>query len=118
MAYRALEGPADARATLWAGFTTVRDVESEWSGYADVALRNAINAGLVQGTRMLVATREIAAVGQYPPFNVCPDLVGFPTAAQMGERIENIGPAQTVIAHAPTDATVIDRDGQALRRLG
>jgi imidazolonepropionase-like amidohydrolase len=36
-AYRALEGAYDARLTLRAGFTTVRDVESEGSGYADVA---------------------------------------------------------------------------------
>jgi imidazolonepropionase-like amidohydrolase len=49
-AYRALEGAADARITLHAGFTTVRDVENEGSGYADVALRDAINAGLVEGT--------------------------------------------------------------------
>jgi imidazolonepropionase-like amidohydrolase len=82
-AYRALEGAADARVTLQAGFTTVRDVENEGSGYADAALRDAINAGLVEGPRMLVATRAIAAVGQYQPFNVRPDLVGFPTGAQM-----------------------------------
>jgi imidazolonepropionase-like amidohydrolase len=87
-AYRALEGAADARATLRAGFTTVRDVENEGSGYADVALRDAINAGLVEGPRMLVATRGIAAVGQYPPFNVRPDLVGFPTGAQMISGVE------------------------------
>ena len=42
-AFRALEGAADARITLNAGFTTVRDVENEGSGYADVALRDAIN---------------------------------------------------------------------------
>ncbi len=83
-AYRALEGAANARVTLEAGFTTVRDVENEGSGYADVALRNAINEGLVVGPRMLVATRAIAAVGQYSPFDISPDLAGtFPTGAQM-----------------------------------
>lgn len=82
-AYRALEGAADARATLEAGFTTVRDVENEGSGYADVALRDAINNGLVAGPRMLVATRAIAAVGQYEPFGVSPDLTEFPTGAQL-----------------------------------
>jgi imidazolonepropionase-like amidohydrolase len=51
-AYRALEGAANARATLEAGFTTVRDVENEGSAYADVALRDAINNGLVAGPRM------------------------------------------------------------------
>jgi imidazolonepropionase-like amidohydrolase len=82
-AYRALEGAADARATLEAGFTTVRDVESEGSGYADVALRDAISNGLVVGPRMRVATRGIAAVGQYEPFGISPDLTDFPTGAQM-----------------------------------
>ena len=82
-AFRALEGAANARATLNAGFTTVRDVENEGSGYADVALRDAINRGLVEGPRMQVATRAIAAIGQYNPFGVSPDLANFPTGAQM-----------------------------------
>ena len=82
-AFRALEGAADARVTLLAGFTAVRDVESEGSGYADVALRDAINQGLVDGPRMQVATRGIAAVGKYFPFGISPDLTDFPTGAQM-----------------------------------
>jgi imidazolonepropionase-like amidohydrolase len=82
-AYRALEGAANARVTLEAGFTTVRDVENEGSGYADVALRDAIQNGLVEGPRMRVATRGIAAVGQYFPFGISPDLSDFPTGAQM-----------------------------------
>jgi imidazolonepropionase-like amidohydrolase len=88
-AFRALEGAADARATLEAGFTTVRDVENEGSGYADVAVRDAINQGLIEGPRMQVATRAIAAVGQYNPFGVSPDLTGFPTGAQMISGIED-----------------------------
>jgi len=87
-AFRALEGAANARATLEAGFTTVRDVESEGSGYADVALRDAINEGLVQGPRMRVATRGIAAVGQYFPFGISPDLAAFPSGAQMISGVE------------------------------
>lgn len=82
-AFRALEGAADARATLEAGFTSVRDVENEGSGYADVALRDAIKQGLVEGPRMQVATRAIAAVGQYNPFGVSPDLTEFPAGAEM-----------------------------------
>lgn len=87
-AYRALEGAADARVTLRAGFTSVRDVESEGSGYADVALRDAINRGLVEGPRMMVATRGIAMVGRYNPFGVSPDLLDFPTGAQMVSGVE------------------------------
>jgi len=82
-AFRALEGAADARVTLLAGFTAVRDVESEGSGYADIALRDAINQGLVEGPRMQAATRGIAAIGRYFPFGISPDLVDFPTGAQM-----------------------------------
>jgi imidazolonepropionase-like amidohydrolase len=87
-AFRALEGAYNARITLEAGYTTIRDVESEGSGYADVALRDAINQGLAEGPRMLVATRAIAAVGQYNPFGVSPDLVNFPTGAQMISGVE------------------------------
>ncbi len=50
----ALIGAAHARATLAAGFTTVRDVGT-YRAHVDVALRNAINAGLVEGPRMFVA---------------------------------------------------------------
>src|SRR5437016_1950531 len=55
-----------ARATLEAGFTTVRDLGSRFVGskeFVDVALRNAINHGVVPGPRMLVATYGIGATG-------------------------------------------------------
>jgi imidazolonepropionase-like amidohydrolase len=87
-AFRALEGAYNARITLQAGYTTIRDVESEGSGYADVALRDAINQGLAEGPRMQVSTRAIAAVGQYNPFGVSPDLANFPTGAQMVSGVE------------------------------
>src|SRR5579864_57316 len=49
----ALIGAKNARITLEAGFTTVRNVGA--SGYADVALRDAINEGMVPGPRMVVS---------------------------------------------------------------
>jgi imidazolonepropionase-like amidohydrolase len=82
LAARTIDGVADARITLRAGFTTVRDLGSEGAQYADVALRDAINKGLVEGPRMQVATLAIAATGQYNPFGVSPDLVDFPRGAQ------------------------------------
>jgi imidazolonepropionase-like amidohydrolase len=88
VAFRALEGAANARATLDAGVTTVRDVGNEGSGYADVALRDAIDADLVPGPRMRVATRAIAAVGQYHPFGISTDLTDFPTGAQMVSGVD------------------------------
>lgn len=50
-----------ARRTLEAGFTTVRDVGA--GEFIDVALRNAINSGLVVGPRMQVATLTVGATG-------------------------------------------------------
>ncbi|MDC0713097.1 amidohydrolase family protein [Stigmatella sp. ncwal1] len=87
-AFRTLEGAANARTTLRAGFTTVRDVENEGTGYADVALRDAIRQGLIEGPRMLVATQGIAAVGQYHPFGISSDLTHFPTGARMVSGVE------------------------------
>ena len=55
-----------ARATLEAGFTTVRDLGSRFAGspeFVDVALRNAINHGITPGPHMLVATKGIGATG-------------------------------------------------------
>jgi imidazolonepropionase-like amidohydrolase len=50
-----------------AGFTTVRDLGTEGAGYADVGLKQAINDGIIQGPRMLVAGRAIVATGSYGP---------------------------------------------------
>src|SRR6201997_2671252 len=55
-----------ARATVEAGFTTVRDLGSRFPGskeMVDVALRNSINKGVIIGPRMLVATFGIGATG-------------------------------------------------------
>lgn len=49
-----LAGVGNAKTTLCAGFTTVRDVGS-WRAFTDVALRDAINRGDVEGPRMAVA---------------------------------------------------------------
>jgi imidazolonepropionase-like amidohydrolase len=58
-----------ARATLMAGFTTVRDLGTEGAGYADVGLKQAINQGIIPGPRMQVVTRAIVVTGQYAPKN-------------------------------------------------
>ncbi len=55
-------GAKNARDTLHAGFTTVRDV-GVYRGFADVALRDAINAGYVPGPRMFVAGAYITIPG-------------------------------------------------------
>jgi imidazolonepropionase-like amidohydrolase len=60
--YRAIEGVANARDMLAAGFTTVRDVGNN-GNYADTALREAIERGLVPGPTMINAGRIIAPYG-------------------------------------------------------
>ena len=55
-------GAKNARDTLRAGFTTVRDV-GVYRGFADVALRDAIKAGHVPGPRMFVAGAYITITG-------------------------------------------------------
>ncbi|MBV9692489.1 MAG: amidohydrolase family protein, partial [Alphaproteobacteria bacterium] len=66
-AYRAVRAVTHAAATLRAGFTTLRDLGTEGAGYADVALKRAIDEGLVPGPRLFVATRAIVATGSYGP---------------------------------------------------
>jgi imidazolonepropionase-like amidohydrolase len=55
------------RATLQAGFTTIRDLGTEGAGYADVELKQAVEQGIIPGPRMLVVTRAIVATGSYGP---------------------------------------------------
>jgi imidazolonepropionase-like amidohydrolase len=55
------------RATLEAGFTTIRDLGTEGAGYADADLKQAIAQGIIGGPRMIVATRAIVATGSYGP---------------------------------------------------
>src|ERR1700758_4598908 len=57
----ALDASVNARVTLMAGITTVRDVGSH--DYLDAGLSNAINRGVVPGPRMLVAVHAIGATG-------------------------------------------------------
>jgi imidazolonepropionase-like amidohydrolase len=62
-----------ARATLMAGFTTVRDLGAEGAGYADIGLKEAIAKGVIPGPRMLVAGPAIVATGSYGPKGFIPE---------------------------------------------
>src|SRR3989442_1404739 len=73
---QAIKATTHARATVEAGFTTVRDLGSRFVGsheFVDVALRNSINKGVIVGPRMLVATKGIGATGGhfYPTRGGC-----------------------------------------------
>jgi len=56
-----------AKATLLAGFTTVRDLGTEGAGFDDVGLKQSIEKGIIPGPRMIVAGRAIVATGSYGP---------------------------------------------------
>src|SRR3979490_3180123 len=66
----ALSGARNARVTLEAGFTTIRNVGA--SGFTDVALRDAINAGDVPGPRMLVSGPALSITGGHCDNNLLP----------------------------------------------
>ena len=50
--YRAIYATANAKATLEAGVTTIRDLGNEGAGFADIALRDAIAAGRASGCNL------------------------------------------------------------------
>ncbi len=73
---QALYGAMYAKATVEAGFTSVRDLGS--TGFVSLGLRNAIDAGVVEGPRMLICNYAIGATGghadqlPFPPQLVTP----------------------------------------------
>lgn len=90
--YRTLRAARQARATLMAGFTTLRDLGTEGAEYADVSLRRAIEEGLVEGPRLFVATRAIVATGTYGPAPRAfrPDVCCTPQGAQEASGVAEV----------------------------
>ncbi|MGA2184842.1 MAG: amidohydrolase family protein [Bryobacteraceae bacterium] len=86
LAEEAIRATVNARRTLLAGFTTVRDVGSR--GFLDVGLRNAINAGVVPGPRMLVSIHGLGSTGGH-----CDESAGF----RFGLFQHETGPEEGVI---------------------
>ena len=62
-AFRTVQGVAAVKKDLEAGFTTMRDLDSEGAGFADVAIRDAINQGIIPGPRLLVSTLALTITG-------------------------------------------------------
>jgi imidazolonepropionase-like amidohydrolase len=67
LALRVARATNHLRATLMAGFTTVRDLGTEGAQYADVELRDAVRQGIIPGPRVLASTKAIVATGSYQP---------------------------------------------------
>jgi imidazolonepropionase-like amidohydrolase len=67
LALRTARAVPQLRATLMAGFTTLRDLGTEGAGYADVGLKAAVERGIIPGPRLIITTRAIVATGSYGP---------------------------------------------------
>ena len=84
----AIRAVANARKTLLAGFTSVRNLGD--SGNVTVSLRNAINKGVVPGPRIFSSGKTISSSGGH----------GDPTNSLRSELSSDPGPAQGVINNA------------------
>jgi imidazolonepropionase-like amidohydrolase len=89
LALRTARAVTHLRATLNAGFTTVRDLGTEGAGYADVGLRQAVEQGIVPGPRVLTSTRAIVATGSYAPKGYAPEW-NVPQGAEEADGVESI----------------------------
>ena len=92
VAYRTLRAGVQAKATLMAGFTTLRDLGTEGADYSDVALKHAIDDGLIPGPRLFVATRAIVATGAYGPAprSLRPDICCTPQGAEEASGVPDM----------------------------
>jgi imidazolonepropionase-like amidohydrolase len=89
VAERVARATVHARATLLAGFTTVRDLGSEGAGYADVGLKQAIEKGVIPGPRMLVAGPAVVATGSYGPKGFIPEAT-VPLGAEEADGVDGL----------------------------
>ncbi len=83
-----------AKRTLEAGFTTVRDVGAP--ELIDVALRNAINDGEVEGPRMLVATLALSATGGHGDLNGFSPYLHFEHCSNIADGVDEVRKAVRV----------------------
>ena len=90
--YRTLRAGVQARATLLAGFTTLRDLGTEGAEYADVSLKRAIEERLIDGPRLFVATRAIVATASYGPAPraLRPDVCCTPQGAEEASGVAEV----------------------------
>ncbi len=85
--YRTIRAVVHAKQTLEAGFTTIRDLETEGAGYADVDLKTAINQGIIPGPRMQVSTRALSVTGGYALMGYSWE-IQVPTGAQLVDGVD------------------------------
>ena len=81
-AHRVARAVRAMKIALEHGFTGLRDMETEGASYDDVALRDAVNEGVIPGPRMKVVGRALSTTGSYPIAHFRPDWV-FPVGVQV-----------------------------------
>jgi imidazolonepropionase-like amidohydrolase len=86
--YRTILATVNARRDLEYGFTSIRDLETEGAGYADVDVKKAINNGVIPGPRMQVATRALDVTGAYPLQGYAPAVM-VPHGVQIVDGADN-----------------------------
>ena len=86
---RTIRAVTAARATIEAGFTTLRDLGTEGAGYADVAIRDAIQLGIIPGPRIFAVTRALVATGCYGPSGFDPRW-NLPVGAQVADGVTGV----------------------------
>jgi imidazolonepropionase-like amidohydrolase len=106
----------NVRANLFAGFTSLRDMDSHANGFQDVELKNAINRGTIDGPRMLVSGRRIVWGGTPPKPGVPEDTLA-PLVVRSAE--EGRAAVREVLKHgaehvklAPTGGYTFDATGE------
>ncbi len=115
-AFRAIRGAVAAEKTLMAGFTAVRDVETEGAMYADVALRDAINGGYISGPRMQAATRALSVTGGYAPYGYAPE-VEVPYGVQIADGVDGVRKAVREQIRYGADVIKIYADSRYRHRM-
>jgi len=88
-----------AKATLMAGFTTVRDLGTEGAEYDDAGLKKAIEKGVISGPRMIIASKAIVATGSYGPNYGNADIHLPQGAAEVAGEAEMAREVRSQIAH-------------------
>lgn len=89
LALRTARAVNHLKATLDAGFTTLRDLGTEGAGYADVGLKEAVDQGIVPGPRLFVTTKAIVATGSYGPKGFGAE-IGIPQGAEEADGVEGV----------------------------
>jgi imidazolonepropionase-like amidohydrolase len=119
--YRVARATESARLGLEQGFTTIRDLETEGAGYADVGVKQAIDEGRIPGPRMFVVTRAISTTGGYPLHDYAPEwdwphgvqIIDGPVEARKAAREQMEHGADWIKVYM-THRSWVDQDGKLM----